>query len=72
MLVYGKEVLEYSNGDLVRISSPDKEVILVGIILEKCYFDEYSYKILYEGKTADFDLRFWNINPIDMNAGERT
>ena len=71
MLVCDKEIKAINNGDLVKISSWDKEVILVGIILEKSYFDEYSYRILYEGKTADFDLRFWDIEQIDMNAGER-
>lgn len=50
--------------DLVKITSPDETLVIVGICLGRCYQDDYSYRMMYEGKVADFDLRFWSIDVI--------
>ena len=49
------------SGDLIKIVSLNEVLTIIGVCLERCYHDKFSYKILYDGKTADFDTRFWTI-----------
>ena len=49
-------------GDLVLITSNDKQLKMVGVYMGRPYHCQFSYKLMYEGgKVADFDIRFWKI-----------
>ncbi len=49
-------------GDLVLITSNDKQLTMLGVYICRPYHCEFSYKLMYEGgKIADFDIRFWKI-----------
>lgn len=52
------------SGDLIKIVSRSKVLTIVGVYLGRSYHDKFIYRILYEGKTADFDVRFWTITVI--------